>query len=86
MTLNKVKAEIEAELQITINYKEFLNTYYFTNEYLDQIDIKMCNCGKQYLNRQDFEAIILDILLSYKERSDIIEVVTGIFAKSFINK
>ena len=86
MIYNNIIAEIEAELQVAINGKEFITNEYFNDDIVTRLkQIKDCGCGKTYLNTYQFKSMILDILLSYKEREDIMIAVSSIFTQSFIN-
>jgi hypothetical protein len=85
MTYKKILAELEAELQLSINKNEFVTPQYFTGDIIDAfVLIRDCNCNKRYLTHQAWKELILDILLSYKERDDFMDSCKMIFSPVFL--
>lgn len=92
-TYEDIKSEIKYELSLirkAINFKEYLSSKYFNKEFLDEMvsiltDMEECNCSKDFISVKNFESMLIDTCISYREREDIVAAVSKVFSDEFIN-
>lgn len=92
-TYEDIKSEVKWELSLireAINFNEYFSLRYFKAPFLSEIEeelkgIEKCNCNKSFISVKDFESMLIDTCISYREREDIIPSVSQIFSDEFIN-
>jgi hypothetical protein len=92
-TYEDIKGEVKYELSMireAINFGEYFSSRYFKQSFLDEMKVilkgmEKCNCSKDFISVKNFESMLIDTCISYREREDIVLAISQIFSSDFIN-